>query len=140
MITSKEAANIFISKYLLSLYKNTYKVIESQLAEGFPGGVEEPYEMEKWYKNLDDDSKGLINDLLQATVKITIFEVLVLLDNMTGGYPIKGQVSDFALYLQTYADVEAKRINQLREAVRFNSLQDEELHDLFQFTLNNNPD
>jgi hypothetical protein len=45
-------------------------------------------------------------------------------------------VSDFALYLQTYADENAFVENRHQEKVRFNSIRDNELHDQFISLLN----
>jgi hypothetical protein len=131
MVTSEQAARHFIQRILFGAYRDTYTYIESGLAEGLPGRVDEPLNLEKWYQNLDDNQKLLVKSIVQASIRAAIFEVLVLVDNMTGGYPITGQLSDFALTLQTYIDSEARYRNQPQESVRFNSIGDYELHDLF---------
>ena len=136
MITSDEAAEIFIDRVIIDFYQVLGNILETDLPDGLPGRVDDPIELEKWYQDLDNSEKNIIKEVVHASVKAAMFSVLVILDNMTGGFPIKDRVSDFALYLQTYTDSNAKLENQSIESVRLNSLKDYELHDLFIDSLN----
>jgi hypothetical protein len=135
MISSEQAANLFIESIIFNAYRGVYQIYDSMLKEGLPGRVDDPNEIEKWYQKLDEIGQTHIKEVVRAAIREAVFNVLVVLDNRTGGNPIRGQSSDFALYIQTYIDSEAKANNQSLKAVRFNSLFDDELHDLFISTL-----
>lgn len=135
MITSDEAARLFIDRMTRGVYHETYNGIVSLLSEGLPGRVDDPFETEKWYKGLDETHKAIIHEMIRASIIETIFNVMVYLDNLKGGYPARDQVSDFALYLQIYSDRKEMANNQPQEKVRFNSINDDELHDLFMMSI-----
>jgi hypothetical protein len=131
MITPKDASNLFMDRVLIDLYHEVYKYLQEAITEGLPGRVDDPNATENWYRNLADKDKLLLNEIIQSTIKETIFSFLTILDNVSGGFPIQGQDSDFALYIQTYRNGNDLVKNKVLEAVRFNSLADEELHSLF---------
>ena len=74
--------------------------------------------------------------VIREAVDAAIFGCLVLLDGMTGGPPVVGVVSDFALYLQTYENEEARQADKPNRRVRVNpAWTGEYLHDLFHFAV-----
>jgi hypothetical protein len=129
-ITPEVAAKIFIERIIIDVYKSTYSYAEKQLAESSSNQVDNTSET-KWYLCLGKDDQERVKEIIQDRIKAAIFGVLAILDNVRGGPPLRGQKSDFALYIQTYNDSKAKLENRWRESVRFNSLKDTELHDLF---------
>lgn len=131
MISSKEAAQLFLERVFVDGYQATCSDLENSLTVGLPGEADDPVETEKWFSNLNPEDKQIVKEIIRATAKMAIFNMLVTLDNVSGGPPIRTQVSDFALSVQTYHDDEEKLNNQADQVIRINSLKDENFHDLF---------
>lgn len=115
----------------MDVYQSTHKTLATLLNEGLPDFIDDPQQYEKWRLSLDEPAKKYIENIIHASIIQSVYGMLVLLDSLKGGFPIKDQVSDFALYLQTYPHFDALTQNQPSYRVRFNALKDIELHDLF---------
>jgi hypothetical protein len=89
-----------------------------------------------WFRNLNTEDQSRVSEIVREAVDSAIFGVLVVLDGLSGGNPVDGTNSDFALELQTYADEDARRANAPETSVRINqSDTTEPLHDLFRWKL-----
>jgi hypothetical protein len=110
-----------------------------ELESGPPGRkpAEDRLRLHQWYQTLDEPSRDRVRELVTHAVHGAVFGCLCLLDGVTGGWPVPGQLSDFAVYLQTYADEQAVRTDSPLSSVRVNpgSKEDEELHDLLNMIL-----
>lgn len=136
MISTDEAARKFLERILIIAYKGIEIDFNSMLEEGLPGRVDNPSYCEEWYKALKEEEKNIVREIIRAVIRESVFRILVILDNRSGGTPLIGQPSDFALYLQSYSDWDSLAQNQPLEFTRLNSLKNEELHDLFVSLLN----
>lgn len=136
MITIDEAAQKFLDRIFVIAYKGIEHDFNAMIEQGLPGRVDDPTFCEEWYKALKEEEKSIVREIMKAVIRETVFRVLVVLDNQSGGTPIIGQPSDFALYLQSYADWDSLAQNQPLELTRFNSLKNDELHDMFLTLLN----
>src|SRR5689334_8192783 len=99
MLTLENAIKGFMEKLTRSVRDGTFKSMRRLLQEGPPGRQKDPnfVKMQNWYLNLNEDDKRFVLEIAQETIDRTIFNFLVLLDNKVPGYPITGEVSDFAL-------------------------------------------
>jgi hypothetical protein len=90
---------------------------------------------------LDADGQEIVRSIVRDAVDLAVFGCLALLDGAAGGYPIPGKPSDFAVYLQSYADEAALSADAAQHLVRVNpnSLVDEDLHDLYTSLLTQQP-
>ncbi|MCI0561052.1 MAG: hypothetical protein MN733_21405 [Nitrososphaera sp.] len=139
-IDRNEAARVFLEQVIRRAYDGVIKDMQSLLSEGPPGRKppEELVQRSQWFKSLDSDSQKHVKAIIQASVDAAVFGCLVLLDNLIVGYPLDGQLSDYALYLQTYSDMDAHKADQPEVSVRINpSSNTELLHDLFRWMLEN---
>lgn len=85
----------------------------------------------EWFAGLALAAQGQVLDLVEETVEITAWRLMVLLDGMTGGPPLPETDSDFALYLQLYPDLEAQTADRPTWRVRVNpAWSGLDLHDL----------
>ncbi len=134
-ITAGEAAEVFLRSIIKRGYRGTIESIMAILEKGPPGRKRSPdvAALHTWYEQLDSQARGNVAALVKETATEAIFGCLVVLDNASGGYPLEGQLSDFALQLQTYEDDEAQAENRARLSVRLNpaSNQEDDLHDRF---------
>ena len=127
------AVDIFMRRFSERTYKSTVRDIKEFLENG---PVERKpkvrdLELHQWFQSLDEAQKSNIEEIVQKTAFSGLFGALVVLDNLTGGYPVKGQLSDFALYLQTYENTAARSVDRNQDKIRINqSKSDITLHDL----------
>jgi hypothetical protein len=105
-VTANEALDIFLKIFVQHSLYGTIDGIKKLLENGSAGMKKKPNDvaLHEWYLTLDDDAKKHIGTIIRKTAELSTFSALVVLDNKTIGYPIEGQPSDFALYLQTYED------------------------------------
>ncbi|HEX2916706.1 MAG TPA: hypothetical protein VH186_38450 [Chloroflexia bacterium] len=86
----------------------------------------------EWFNKLDSQGQSHVKEIVQEAVDFAVFEVLAIFDGVAGGYPIKGVLSDFALYLQTYDNKEAFKEDTPNLSVKLNPQgTTEDLHDIF---------
>lgn len=87
--------------------------------------------LHQWYRRLDDQDREYVLAVVRDAVDAAVFGCLVLLDG-AAGTAIPGKMSDFALYLQTYAG-STRDPESVEFSVRFNPPAiTEDLHDMFQ--------
>jgi hypothetical protein len=130
---SEEAIKVFMQRVEIRSYKAALEEVISLLKSG-PIGLNpkaNEIELHEWYENLNDDNKLKIEEIIKKTAFHSIFGFLMILDNLTMGYPIEGEVSDFALYIQSYSDKTSRSLNQPKEVFRINHPKNiSSLHDL----------
>lgn len=132
------ATQIFMDFLIKCARDGSIKGLLSVLEKG-PGGMKPPEKgiaWHEWFQTLDDQSKEKVQEIIQEAVDFALFEVLVVFDGATGGYPVKGELSDFALYLKTYQDKSARKADLSQVSIRLNPADaTEDLHDIFRWTL-----
>ena len=137
-IGRNEAAKILLEQVVRRAYDGAINDMQSFLSEGPPGRnpPEDSVHRSHWFQSLDKDSQEHVRAIIRASVDAAVFGCLVLLDNLTVGYPLDGQLSDYALYLQTYTDMEAHKADKHETSVRINPPNITEfLHDMFRWML-----
>jgi hypothetical protein len=135
MIPLSEAVDIFVKMVIKMVVNATFKDVQEILKEGPPVRVKKPEDLEiqKWYLNLQENEKKIVSKIVLGSINRTVFHLLVILDNKTIGYPLEGEVSDFALYLQTYDSKKDLFGYNPKELLRINKSHsgEVELHDIF---------
>ena len=112
--------------------------IISMLETGPPGRqpLEDQVALHLWFQQLDNQSQEHIREIIQEAVDSALFSTLVILDGAAGGRPVQGELSDFALYFQTYHDEGAELSDSPQVRVKLNPWRaTEDLHDLFRWML-----
>ncbi len=139
LLNSSEAAEIFLKMLIAQAYDGAIEGMKSYLEKGPPGRKpsQELVTLYQWFRNLDGESQKYVLTISRKAVDFAIFECLVLLDGLTGGNPIEGKTSDFAVCLQTYKDENARTTNSSQTSVRLNPAHttDYDLHDKFRLIL-----
>jgi hypothetical protein len=136
-LTRADAADLFL-RFVVGARNNVIEGVHYNLTEGPPGRKPWPDAVARhmWFRNLGADDQSRASEIIRESVDSAIFAVLVALDGLSGGNPVEGTTSDFALELQTYADEKARRENAPEISVRINpSDTTEPLHDLFRWKL-----
>lgn len=134
------AVKIFLRALMLHCRDGIIEDIKADLGEGPPGQEPSPEKiaLHKWFLQLSKENQEHINYLVSEVVDSTIFSVLALLDGVAGGYPVDNTISDFALYLQTYTNLQSQKINDSNMAVRINKPTTfDHLHDIFTDAIKN---
>ncbi|MCI0390966.1 MAG: hypothetical protein MOB07_19650 [Acidobacteria bacterium] len=137
-IDRNEAAKIFLEQVIYSAFDGAIKSIQSLLSDGPPGRKppEDKVHRSQWFNSLDNESQQHVLTIIRDSVDAAVFGCLVLLDNQTVGYPLDGQLSDYALYLQTYSGEDAVKTDQPQVSVRINPAWSTEfLHDMFRWII-----
>jgi hypothetical protein len=98
------AVDTFIKKIVSDVYNGAINGIRKVLEKGPSGRTKQvkQSEMFEWYQMLSERDRQVLAEIIEESVKLSIYLFLVELDNKVGGPPIRDQSSDFALYLQTY--------------------------------------
>lgn len=127
--------NEFLEYMILSTRDETKTLIKKTLNDDIKSIrkiVPELIEMNKFFKSLSKENKRMIYELIDYTVKLLLFGVLVKFDGHSGGNVISDVESDFAIYLQSYENNDDKQKNKYLEKIRINTSQSDhiELHDL----------
>jgi len=134
---SNEAVKVFLERVSIRAYKSAIEQIDSLLRGSQDSRISETEDihLHDWYEKLDDETKIIVRAIIKKTAQKVLFGFLVILDNLTMGYPIEGVISDFALYIQTYVDKTSHSNDQPKEAIRINHPKNtSSLHDLiFEF-------
>ena len=133
----REAAELFLSLLLAEAYDGALQGMISILEKGPPG--RKPSEglviLHRWFQSLDSQSREHVLATMREAIDAALFNCLVLLDGLSG-YPMKGKISDFAVYLQTYGTEDARESNSPELRVRLNpAYTTEYLHDLLHWIL-----
>jgi hypothetical protein len=136
--TREETAGTFIRMLIQHAYDGAIEEIRSILHEGPPGRepAEDVRALHAWFRTLASDDQEMTLRVVREAVDAVLFRTLVFLDGAWGGYPVVGEVSDFALYLQMYGDEDALAADTPRASVRVNPrFATEDLHDMFRWAL-----
>jgi hypothetical protein len=136
-LNRKEAVELFLSLLIAEAYDGTIEDVTSNLEKGPPGRKprEDLIILHQWFKNLDNESRKHVLAIIRQAIDTALFNCLVLLDGL-GGYPVEGKISDFAAYLQTYENEDARKANSPQFSVRLNlAYTTEYLHDMFHWIL-----
>lgn len=129
----QDASEEFIQRVIMSGYESSLKGIQALLKDGPIGTAPrvEDVELHEWYKDLTEENKLMLEKVIKETSFRTLFGCLVIIDNLSMGYPIKGEVSDFAIYIQSYPDEASRLQNQPKESIRINHPKNNfSLHDM----------
>jgi hypothetical protein len=89
--------------------------------------------LHQWYVGLAPEDQQQVLQLIGEAARQAVFGCFVVLDNKQGGYPVPSVLSDYALYLQTYADEAARGRNEANLSLRMNPAAGNciDLHDRF---------
>ena len=137
-MTRGDAADLFLQFVVERARNNVIEGVQEDLNDGPPGRKPSPDAVARhvWFRNLSPEDRSRVTEIIRESVDAAIFGVLVVLDGVSGGNPIEGTTSDFALELQTYADEDARAENAPEMSVRINPSDTTELlHDLFRWKL-----
>ena len=134
----KRAVEAFMHLLIPHARDGTIQDIISMLNQG-PPGQEPPQDklaLHYWFQQLDNQSQEHVREIVRESVDSALFSTLVILDGAAGGWPVRDELSDFAIYLQTYQDSNAQVADSPQVSVRLNSTDaTEDLHDIFRWTL-----
>jgi hypothetical protein len=131
--------NIFLERIVNRAYKSGIDVVISLLRNGpvTRRPKLDDLKLHQWYQNLDNSQKMIVEHLVEKTAYSVLFGCLVVLDNQTMGNPIKNEVSDFGLYVQSYENADHRSNNQYNSALRINHPKGNfSLHDLIDNFIN----
>jgi hypothetical protein len=122
MIDPIKALKSFLSKVSYKVQIASYDSIGMLVREGPPGKLKPPDDLElhRWFSSLKEEEQEKILEILNKTIKLTIFNFLVLLDNKASGQPVEDKVSDFGLYLHTYESNSDRFNYKPDETIRLN--------------------
>lgn len=129
-----KAIDAFMNKIVVRAYKGAIAIVTQLVEDGplerNPSAIRTA--LHTWYEKLDTNQQEMVRQTIKETAYSAVFGCLVVLDNRSGGYPLEGELSDFALLVQRYTDSEAYSANQVEESVRINDLSNQgiDLHDL----------
>ncbi len=148
MIKSNHISNIikeFLSRVLTHAYLGTINDISNLLIQGPPGRKKPPSDisMHNWFSELDENNRAVVLSIIRKTAYSSIFNLLVILDNKTGGYPLEQNISDYCLSVNTYENIHEMNKYIPQEQIRFNLSRGnfnsqeyiEDLHDYFIYML-----
>ncbi len=127
-----EAQRIFLQKIVNRTYSGTLETMDAFFEKGPVARKPTTTDIDlfEWYQKLTLDEKHLVQKICQKTAYSALFGTLVILDNLTGGYPANGEISDFALFLQIYDNKNDIAVDQPKEKLRINpSSSINDLHD-----------
>jgi len=119
MIDTAQAANLFMDIVFQCVYVDLFKEIcTTGLPEGMPGS-DDPANLASWYQKLNGEQRAFLEEVVQQTIIHTATCFLSILDNKVG-FPLQGQISQFAVNLETYENWDAVSRNIAQESVRLN--------------------
>ena len=134
MISSGDAVKLFLDIVNQQAIKGTYTGIEDLLKEGPPGRLKKQdyVKFHEWYRNLGEQDKEIVLNIIREAINRTIFNLLVILDNKVGNL-LEGDISDLTLNLQIYTDRDNLFKYNPQEITRINKSYsiDGDLHDIF---------
>ncbi len=137
-LSREQAAEHFLNMLIARAYDGALRDVRLILEEGPPGRKppKDLIALHQWFRQLDDESREYVLIAIREAVDAAVFGCLVLLDGLTGGYPVGEELSDFALYLQTYEDSDSRAADLARHRVRLNPWTAAvDLHDMFRWIL-----
>lgn len=138
MITQNEGLKIFLHKVISHVYNGCSNSMDQLLHEG-PKGKSPPDKwlaISKWFQNLNGVDQKNVDQLIKMVIEMSIFSFLVVLDNKVPGMPLGDIPSDYALYIQSYKNMDNLSHYQQEESTRINMSYsiDGDLHEEFSST------
>lgn len=137
-INRDNAADLFLRFVIDRARNGVIEGVEEGLSDGPPGRKPSPDAVARhmWFRALSTEDQSRVLEVIRECVDSAIFGVLGVLDGVSGGNPVEGKTSDFALELRAYADDEARAEDAPEMSVRINPPDTTEmLHDLFRLKL-----
>lgn len=133
LLDPESAAMTFINMLIARAYDGTVTDIKTILEKGVRVKGHYLNTLHTWYENQDQETQQKILEIATEAINTAVFGCLVILDGLSGGPPLKEDVSDFAVYLQIYNNEKAREDNVFQYNVRINPANTTEyLHDIFQ--------
>ncbi len=137
-ITKEMAAEQLVSQLINRAYLGAIRSVTDDLERGPPGRKpkKQLQELHGWYANQSSEDQQYVKDIIREAVDATVFGCLVVLDGLTGGYPIPEAWSELALYLR-YHEVDHNHEQSMEpQEIRFNGPKSGiDLHDVFRTVL-----
>src|SRR5262245_53332563 len=120
--TPDKAAAEFAQRAVMIAYDSILQNCFSELEEGakLPNPTKDRIDWITWYQCLHAVDRGRLRAIVQDAVEFAVFRFLVMLDNLSGGPPIEGCVSDYAVYVQVYGSLEERGTDHAVSKVRVN--------------------
>jgi hypothetical protein len=131
-----EAARIFISQLVSVAYDEVTNGTKKDLRE-YRGPVKDWQELNRWFLQLDENHQEQVYKLIKWVAQSSVFQICAFLDGVLNlPSPVPDQVSDFALYLQTYPDWDSLLTGHpVTDSIRVNLIKESDetgdLHDMF---------
>lgn len=86
----------------------------------------------EWYRSLDETSRENVGLIIRKTVELSVYSMLLIMDNEATGQIDDEYISDIAVYIQTYKDLASQARNKFLSNKRINSISNNsDLHDRF---------
>lgn len=130
-LTAEQASARFIEMLVARAYDGVIASVKDILLNGIKPKSHKVNELHGWFSTLSPESQGFVIRIIEESVQSSVFGTLVLLDGLTGGYPIQNHISDFALHLQIYNNLEDQENELYQSKVRLNKDLDSNLHEQF---------
>ena len=94
----------FVQRMIEIGFRDTVKTMSSFLRNGSPGRRKRIrlQQMHDWYTSLAHKDQQMLDAVVAEAAYAAVFNVLVLLDNDTGGPPLRPDSSDYAVYVHRY--------------------------------------
>ena len=86
----------------------------------------------KWYRSLEETSRENVELIIRKTVELSVYSMLLILDNEATSPMDDEYISDIAVYIQIYKDSSSQARNDFLSSKRINSISNNsDLHDRF---------
>ncbi len=140
-----EAGRLFVGMLINECYEGMLSVIMEGLHNGPPGG-QPPTDMvrrSRWFQSLQASDQKEVQGIIGYSLDLCLFHLLNILDGTSPVRPVAEQVSDIAVYLQTYESYEDSESGKPKTAIRVNPVapdyanDEEQLHDIFSEMMEN---
>ena len=134
LLNPDQARQTFLAMVINRAYEGSIRTMAAYLENDWPAKrvPADVADLRAWFATLNENDRELVRAIIRKTADSSVFGFLVLLDSLTGGYPLPDKPSDFAVYLQTYKSDELRWAGTVETSIRLNDPRDPEfLHDLF---------
>ena len=138
-LNSEKAADIFLEWIKHNVYDSVIQSVNGLLIQGPPGRKKDhnQAELSKWFQDLDEYNRKIVLEVVEASVQLSVFSFLVVLDNKIAGSLLGDQLSDIDLRISTYENDDSKFSYSPQHSIRVNLSYDidGDLHDMWEETL-----
>ena len=135
-LNSEEAAYIFLDRIKHNAYDSVIHSMQILLEQGPPGRKKNHKQVElyRWFQDLDEYNRKLVLDVVEESIKLSIFSFLVILDNKISGSLLENQIADIDVRLSTYDSDNSKfsYSPQLSARINLSYNIDGDLHEKFE--------